>query len=282
MLWKWIGLFCSLVLALNAREYVFAMYPSNDPSKIVQALSPLMEYLHEKTGDTFRIAVTKDYEELAQRIQENSVDFAWINTRNYVKIKEQAPSLHYLATYQEHAKSGHITPYYQAYIVTLKATNITSLEEGKDEHFAFTDKDSTSGYAYPLMILEDRHIDPYTFFKKVFFLKKHDKVVEALVNHSIEIGAMSDGTYFNAVAKYGDIFTILAVSEPIPLDAIVATKNTPKEIRKSVEKALIEMPSDAPSNEAFERHLGWPSAGFVRKSDAFYETFRRIAHDHLL
>gem|GEM_PF-4868815 len=36
--------FCLLLLLpLYAKEYTFATYPSNTPSKIIQALTPLME-----------------------------------------------------------------------------------------------------------------------------------------------------------------------------------------------------------------------------------------------
>ncbi|AHJ13431.1 phosphate/phosphite/phosphonate ABC transporter substrate-binding protein [Sulfurospirillum multivorans] len=264
-----------LFTTLSAKEYTFATYPSNTPAKIIQALTPLMEYLSAQSGDTFKLIVTKDYEELTRRIEEKSVDFAWVNTKNFVLLKEKIPSLRYLVTYLEHSKSGKITPYYQSFIVARKDANITSLEGAQGKHFAFTDKESTSGYAYPMMIFEEHHINPYTFFQKVFFLKKHDKVVEALMSHSIEVGAISDGTYYTALEKYGDRLTILATSEPIPLDAIVASANVSLKESQRIAHILENIPLDAPSNKAFEEHLGWASAGFVKKDEHFYETFKR-------
>ena len=264
-----------LLSTLSAKEYTFATYPSNTPSKIIQALTPLMEYLSAQSGDTFKLVVTKDYEELTRRIEEKSVDFAWVNTKNFVLLKEKNPSLRYLVTYLEHSKSGQITPYYQSFIVAMKDTNITSLEGAQGKHFAFTDKESTSGYAYPMIIFEEHHINPYTFFQKVFFLKKHDKVIEALMSHSIEVGAISDGTYYNALEKYGDRFSILATSQPIPLDAIVASSNVSLKESQRIAHLLENIPLDAPSNKAFEEHLGWASAGFVKKDEHFYETFKR-------
>lgn len=268
---------CSFLLftTLSAKEYIFATYPSNTPSKVIEALTPLMEYLSAQSGDTFKLVVTKDYEELTKRIEEKSVDFAWVNTKNFVLLKDKIPSLRYLVTYLEHSKSGKITPYYQSFIVALKDTNITSLEGAYGKHFAFTDKESTSGYAYPMMIFEEHHINPYTFFQKVFFLKKHDKVIEALMTHSIEVGAISDGTYYNALEKYGEHFTILETSQPIPLDAIVASENVSQEESQRIAHLLEAIPLDSPSNKAFEENLGWASAGFVKKDEHFYETFKR-------
>lgn len=259
----------------QAKEYIFAMYPSNNPAKIVQALTPLMEYLSQQSGDTFKLVVTKDYDELTQRIEEKSVDFAWVNSKNFVLLKEKHPNLRYLVTYLENSKSGEITPYYKSFIVALKDTHITTLEEAKGKHFAFTDKESTSGYAYPMMIFEDHRINPYTFFQKVFFLKKHDNVIEALMNRSIEVGAMSDGTYYTARAKYGDTLNILASSAPIPLDAIVASENVSIAESERIANLLEKIPKDAPSNKALEEHLGWSSAGFMKKDAHFYDTFKK-------
>jgi len=95
------------------------------------------------------------------------------------------------------------------------------------------------------------------------------------MSHSIEIGAISDGTYYNALETYGDRFTILATSEPIPLDAIVASANISHQESQRIAHILETIPLDAPSNKAFEEHLGWASAGFVKKDEHFYDSFKR-------
>ncbi|MBE0496609.1 MAG: phosphate/phosphite/phosphonate ABC transporter substrate-binding protein [Campylobacterales bacterium] len=271
---QYVSFFLLFFGTLVAKEYTFAVYPSNSPAKVVQALTPLMEYLHHQTGETFRLVITKDYEEIATRIRENSVDFAWLNTKNYVLLQDQIPSLSYLATYQERSKSGKITPYYHAFIIALKEANIHTLHEAKERHFAFTDKDSTSGYAYPMMLFHEQDINPYTFFSKVFFLKKHDNIPPALINRSIDLGAVSDGTYYTAKEDYGDIFSIVAMSKPIPLDAIVATTNVPLDFQKRVQHALESVSEDAPAMLAFREHLGWASAGFARQEEDFYASFK--------
>ncbi len=271
---RYIGFFLLFLGSLVAREYTFAVYPSNTPTKVAQALTPLMEYLHHQTGATFRLVITKDYEEIATRIRENSVDFAWLNTKNYVTLQEQIPSLAYLVTYQEYSKNGDVTPYYQAFIIALKEAGISSFQEAKGRHFAFTDKASTSGYAYPMLLFNEQGIDPHVFFSKVFFLKKHDNIPPALINHSIDLGAVSDGTYYTAKEHYGDIFSIVATSKPIPLDAIVATNNVPSSLQKRVQHALESIKKDTPAMLALHEHLGWASAGFARQKEDFYASFK--------
>ncbi len=259
-----------------AQDVKVAIFPSNDPKKLYTVMSVLADYLSSSTGDRVTAVVTRDYMELAQRLKEETVDIAWINTLNYVKIKNEIPSIKYIATYMElNADTGKIMPFYQSYIVTHKQSGITSLEQARGKLFAFTDPGSTSGYAYPNMLLTKQGIIPDQYFGKVFFLKKHDRVIEALLKGAIDVGAVSDGTYFNAARNHGDKFVILAKSDPIPLDAVVAPGGASEEFVAKYRQALTSMPSDHAFCRKMREVLGWSAAGFEARGDSFYDTVRQ-------
>jgi len=264
-----------LVPTARADEVKIAIFPSNDPAKLARVMAGLARYLEEKTGDTVTAVVTRDYEELAVRLRKKSVDIAWINTLNYVKATREVSSVRYMATYMERNEhTGRITPYYQSYIVARTDSEIANLDGLKGKRFAFTDKASTSGYGYPNLLLRKRGIDPHTYFRKVFFLKRHDRVVEALLAGSIEGGAISDGTYFTTERRYGDVFSILAKSAPIPLDAIVSSGSLPPARVAVYTAAFTTMPPDHPFCKGMREILGWSAAGFQRRDDAFYDSAR--------
>ena len=69
---------------------------------------------------------------------------------------------------ERNERTGEIIPYYRSNIVSLKSSGFSSLEDIRDRLFAFTDPSSTSGYAYPNMMLKQRGIDPESYFRKVF------------------------------------------------------------------------------------------------------------------
>ena len=258
-----------------AGEIVFGTYPSNSPENIYKSFSALTEYLSKETGDNVRLVVTKDYAELAERIMNGSVDVAWMGSVNYVKAKKKIKNIRYMVTYQERSESqGKIIPYYHAYIIALKSKGYNSLKDLKKVRFAYVDKDSTSGYAYPRMMLNRQGLDD-SYFGSVFFLKKHDRIIEALTAGAIDAGAVSDGTYYNAVKKYGPIFKILNISDPIPLDAVAAAPHVSQATSDKVEKALLKLPEDHYVNQTIKKYLGWPAAGFVKKSDSFYDGLRQ-------
>ncbi|UJX42714.1 phosphate/phosphite/phosphonate ABC transporter substrate-binding protein [Desulfovibrio sp. JY] len=270
--------FCLIGNAL-AMPIKIAVFPSNDPKKLQTVMDVLAAYLHEKTGDDVKAVVTRDYAELAERLREESVDIAWLNTLNYVRLKAELPAVRYIATYmEENEATGNVTPFYQSYIVALKKSGYTSLNDLKGKRFAFTDVGSTSGYAYPNMLLRKNGIDPDTYFKIVFFLKKHDRVIEALLSGAVDAGAVSDGTYFTAKRNHGDQFVILATSAPIPLDAIVARENLPDAVVARYRSALAAMPRDHLFCRKMRQILGWSAAGFEVRGDAFYDSTREALH----
>ncbi len=271
---------CLLMAATaTAAELKFAIYPMNDPQKLLPPMRILADYLSEQTGDVITPVITRDYNEMILRLEDRSVDIAWLNPLNYLKLKQRLPSLQYIATYMEfNANAGEIIPFYHSYIITTRQSGITSLDQARGKLFAFTDVGSTSGYAYPAVILRRQGIVPDSYFQKVFFLKRHDRVIEALVAGSVDVGAVSDGTYHAAVQKHGDIFRILAESDPIPLDAIVAPGHISAERTALYRRLLSTLPIEHPFNASMNEQLGWPAAGFSTQSDAFYDSFREAIH----
>jgi len=108
---------CILFLHISslayAEQYKLAVYPSNDPAKLIVPMKILAKYMSQESGDQFTAVVTKDYAELSERVRNKSIQLAWINPINYIKMKSENPSLQYVATYMEkNNDTGQIIPYY--------------------------------------------------------------------------------------------------------------------------------------------------------------------------
>ena len=254
--------------------YKIAVYPRNDPKKLMVPMMIMADYLTEQTGEPFTAVVSSDYEELTQRLREGSVDLAWLNPVNYLKVKRSVPDLHYIATYMEQNPEGKLTPYYHSFIIALRERGTTSLDDAKDTWFAFTDRGSTSGYAYPDRYRRNQGSVADEYFKQIFYLGQHDRVMEALVHGSIDLGAVSDGTYYAAKEKYSDIFTVLVTSEPIPQNAIVSIHGMPNDLVDRIQQALESKPFNHPFCQSMRDNLNWPAAGFSILDNRLYEIMR--------
>jgi len=96
----------------------------------------MAEYLSQKSGDKFIAVVTRDYAELSERLRNKSIQLAWINPINYIKMKSETPTLKYVATYMEkNNETGKITPYYESFIISLKSSHIKTVFDAKINRF---------------------------------------------------------------------------------------------------------------------------------------------------
>jgi len=254
----------------------FGTYPFGDAARIYRAFSPLVAYLSQETGTPFRLVVTRDYQELARRLADGTIDVAWTGSAIYAAARKDVPGLQYLATYLERDVTGDtVQPYYRSVILTLKSTGITDIHQLEGKRFGFTTPSSAAGYAYPQMLLRDRGIDYPTFFGSTFFLGRHIDVIEALLAGSLDAGAVSDGTWYNAKKAHGDKFRVLATTEPIPLDAVVAAAHVGGTLAAHIRDLLVALPENHDVNRAIRRHLGWPAAGFAVEDADFYQSVDR-------
>ncbi|SEG86227.1 phosphate/phosphite/phosphonate ABC transporter substrate-binding protein [Marinobacterium lutimaris] len=254
-----------------------ATYPFGDAASIHQAFSPLAQYLETRLGVRVNLIVTRDYAELARRLDEGTVDLAWIGSANYVSTFDSERRPQYIATYRERSKeSGEVHAFYRAVILALASSGYSGLADLQGKRFGFTDPDSTSGHVYPRMMLEQQQIDPERFFSDTYFLGTHRSVIEALLAGSIQAGAVSDGTYYTAMAEHPGELQVLAWSDPIPLDAIVAAFDLSSETVDQVRQALLDIGTgDHPVNLAIQQNLAWPAAGFEQRSAEFYLPLKR-------
>jgi phosphonate transport system substrate-binding protein len=218
------------------------------------------------------VVVTRNYQEMEQRLQDGSVDFAMVSPAAYVRFVSRVC---YVATYAEWSEiTQALSPYYHSVMISLKESPIEALQDLEGKNFGFTDRESTSGHRVPRRMLLQEGIEPEKFFKKVFYLGRHDAVIESLLAGSIQGGAVSDGTLYAAISQYGDLFRVLALSDPIPLDPVVASPSVPEEDVALLREVLLSLPLESSAMEGIREILGWPGAGFVLLDTHFYDSLR--------
>jgi len=261
----------------SAKTIKFGVFPSSNPEKLRGVMEYLGTYLTEQIGSPVEMIVTRDYAELTHRLNEGSLDLAWVGALTYVQVVADVPKARYMVTYVNRAVStGTVAPYYRSLIVTAKDSDITSIADIKGKRFAFTDPKSTSGYAYPRYLLRSHGVDPDTDLAKAFFLKRHDRVIDALLHGAVDAGALADEVYYGVRKKYGDALRIVAESDPIPMTAIVGSGHLDTATTARITNALVAMPSDHVFCLKMREVFGWHAAGFQKHSDGLYDSVRAV------
>jgi phosphonate transport system substrate-binding protein len=258
-------------------QLVFGVPPWRKPEALYEIHKPIIEALEQQLGIKLVFHVSSDYESLIHKVQSELVDIVAFSPNLYVQAKQRIPLLRYLATVNKRSKQGGLVDNYYSVILGLKSRNIDVLADLKGKRFAFTDYQSTSGYVYPNMVLMQQGIDPKTFFSDIFMLKKHGKVLEALVQEKVEGGATSNELLQELRENHGDIVNVLSQTKPIPYDAYATAPHVDPVLAARIQQVLLNIRlSDADYQRArFKKNQ--PMA-FSLKSDAFYDSIREAAN----
>ncbi len=257
------------------KTLTFGVTPWATTKKMTQAYVPLMNYLSKHAGIKTNFMVADNYDELGEKIKKGEVDFGFFSPSAYVTAKANNPQLRYILTMIQEEKNGTLRDFYKGVIITRKSSPFKNLKDLKNRRFAFTDYASTSGYIYPEYLLKKQKIDPSTWFSHVYMLKKHDRIIGALMDNLIEAGATWDGQLWDAEKKYGLEFNILLETPPIPLDAFVAGQHVKEDFVSEIKNLLLKTQKDRNLQKQFKA-AGFTYCGFSQREDSFYNSVREM------
>lgn len=264
-----LSIFIIFSLYAEGREkIVFGINPWSDEKRLLEMYKPFIDYIQKECHREIQFVVSKDYEDMKRLLQEGKVDFASLSPNLYVETKNVFPELIYIGTTTAYKSDGKNENSYKSVIITKKGTNIETLNDLKNRSFGFTDKQSTSGFLFPSYYLKKNGIN-IDDFKIHYFLKKHHKIVESLVSGSIDAGATYDDALENGIRKYGDIFKVLHISEPIPYDALVMLPNLDKKTATTIKKLTLQYQAENP--KIFGEPINFKDIG-----DGAYDSIRAI------
>lgn len=243
---------------------ILVSVPWRTPDTLAGIYAPMIRLLEEQLDTRVDFFVAKDYQELGKRLDTGAADLGIFGGSAYVDAKDKYPDIRYLATCMQP------TAYYNSLIIARKSCTVTSLAHLKGKSFAFTDKDSTSGYLYPRLMLSALAIDPGKDFSIVYFLKKHDKVYDAVAKGTIAAGGVSKTAFAKAVERNGDVFRVLCESDPIPRNAVVGAGHLPQARLDRIRTVLAQ----AAQTDVFKTSDSILK-GFALKTDGFYDIVRK-------
>ena len=261
-------LLCLSLFANEKQKLVLAVNPYRTTPELQVIHAELIDYLEKALQREIVFVVSKDYNHLISLIEQGSVDIASISPKLFATLRLREPEAHYLATIKFADKQGNVRSSYHSLIVTLSDSSIQTLADLKGKSFGFTDVDSTSGYLYPRFMMRQNGIDPAKELGKIYMLKKHPKIIQALFEKSIEAGAVVDGVYRALPKVEKEKIRILATSEEIPYDLMIASKQMDEALVTKIRALLLAFHSTPSSSSSI--------AGFEEKSLFLYDRLRDL------
>ncbi|WP_089383007.1 PhnD/SsuA/transferrin family substrate-binding protein [Halorubrum vacuolatum] len=224
-------------------EIGFALPPFQDLEDLETQYAGTFEWLEDGFDGVDAVAgqETTSYAAAVESVVQGHSEIGNLSPMIFALAQEDG--VHPLAVNWSHGSDS-----YRTYIVTRAETGIESLEDLDGETLALVDPLSASGGIFPQYTLREAGIDAGDVNTEA-----EDVEVEWAGGHGSALTALEQGHV--AAAAYGDFehpepdetdadLEVIGESDPIPFDVVVATPDTPDEVREAVADRLHDTPEE--------------------------------------
>jgi len=269
---------CGEKSELGTKKNPIKMYfvPSMEAGKIVTSGKEVSDYITEKTGYHFKVAVPTSYASVIEALGTDETDIAWLATFAYILANEKFGAEVALTTVRNGLES------YRGQFLARADGDINTLEDIEGKIIAYTDAASTSGYLYPSAILAEKGIEP----KDMLFAGGHPQAILAVYQGTADVGCTfwsppgEDGSIKDArravLETYPDVvekIKIIGFTDWIPNDTVTFRKDFPAEIREEIVQCLLDFAATEEGHQTLLTLLDIDN--FVRAKDSDYDVVRR-------
>lgn len=244
---------------------MIGLVPQDNAVRMVKKWQPFAEYLAARLGRPVEITLKPDYGRVARDLLEGNLDLALLGSLAYV----QAAAKGAIVPLARRVIFG--SDHYRSIIVVHRDGPITALDGLEGRRFAFTDKNSTTGYALPVLALKDAGLAaPERFFSEVIFTGNHDSALLAVYTGSADGAALSTTRLDPRNSKLKRLRVIWR-SEEIPLGPFVARQELGAAMTRRLREAILRI-GDTADTRPLLAQLGVD--GFVSADDRDYASVR--------
>lgn len=241
-------------------------------------LAALETFLTTRTGLPTRIEVLDRYEELGDRMLQETLEAALLPPLEYVRTRSRDPCIRARLT---SVVGGAVR--YSSFLVARRDSRIRRLEDLRGVRGAFVSPESASGWLFAWRRMQEAGLDPWKDLSEVRFLGSHAAVIEAVIKGESDLGATFDGALVAARLAGWDTtsLVLIALGGRIPYDAVVVSPQVPSRVADSFVEALMAVNTTTPDGRDMLQALIQYN-GFVLTDDAFYDDVRRVAESVLM
>lgn len=234
-------------------ELTFAIIPAENATGVIERYTPFMDYLSKQLGVKVNLRVANDYAAVIEGQRAGNIHIASYGSASFARalitgVKIQAFGIDVNAD----GSKGYYSVFY-----VKKDSPYKSIEDLKGKNLGLVDPNSTSGNNVPRFALDQKGIDPETYFGKVVYTGSHENAVLALVQGTVDVAAnawtddqdsylmrmITKGMLKNADGtpmKYED-FRIIAKSDPILNGPLAYLEDMPADLKAKIADAFFNL-----------------------------------------
>lgn len=239
--------------------------PQGNAVFMVRKWQPLADYLSKELGVPVEMVFRSSYREIITALSKGEVDICLTGAFMYVLTRDAA-DIRPLVRRKKFGSSS-----YHSVVIVRKDSKLQTFKDLKNKTFAFTDKESTTGYLLPMAMMQQKGIsDPEKYFSEVIYTGNHDSVLLAVYNRSVDAAAMSITRWRPGNPKIQDL-RVIWKSEPIFLGPFSVRGGLEGELVARIKDAFLKI-GRTPATQELSNHI--QIEGFEEAADRDYDSIR--------
>lgn len=206
------------------KKITIGLTPGGKPEVLKEQAIEMAKEIQAAFGLPVEIYMSSDYSSLIDAMKSKKVDFAFFSALTFVKAEEDAGAKVLL-------KRVWSEPFYFSALIARQDSKVKNLDQIKGKRIVFVDKNSTSGYLYPQVMLKKKKISD-SQFSEVTFSGNHSHSIELLEQNKVDVAAVftddekgKTGAWTKFSKNKNLKFRTLWISDPIPTDPFCVQKD---------------------------------------------------------
>ena len=259
-----------------ARPIRFGISPALGVTAARAQAERIANWLRKRIERDVKPVVFGDYKALVDATVDGEVDFAWMPPISVVQAAERGCGV--VAIAQRYGR-----PTFDAAIVVRPDSPILEMADLVGKSIAFVDRDSSSGFHYPLDAITREVGPPNEVLKEQHILGSHKAVCEAVQHGWVDAGAtyiLRDTTDTIVHSGWIDLtdfgeLRVLCIAGAVPGDGIVHRPGLAPAIVEKIARTLGELDPADTEGAAILRDV-FHTSGMLRADLRIYEVVREM------
>lgn len=226
------GFFLLTSVQPAAADLVLGLHPFKPPAKLIEAFSPLANYLSEKLGERVTLVIARDYQSHIDAAGQNKIDIAYFGPVAYIKLHDSYGARPLLA---RQAING--SPVFHGRIFVPQDSPVKSLTELQGKRFAFGDAHSTMSHLVPRYMLLQAGLKA-DMLGSYTFVGDHINVALGVLAGDYDAGATKEDVYLQYENRG---LRSIATSMPLSDHLFVASSKLPPEKVHQLQELMLQL-----------------------------------------
>lgn len=242
------------------------LLPDQRRDLVMKKYNKLFERIEKDINIPFKIITFDTYDMLTEKFHNKEIDIAYFGGVTYLQAKKKSNALPLVMRA--------VDMNFTSTFITRNDTNKKNLLDFKGLTISFGAKLSTSGHILPRYFLEQKDIDPDSFFKKIIYSGSHDKTIQKILEGHADIGVVNSEilqSYFDRGLLKKHTLKILYETPIYPNYVWAIQPYLPKELTLEIQNSFTSLRETSKDDKEILKEAG--THHFVR---AYEEDFVKL------